>query len=46
VVLKANSIKQQQVVIFEILPEKRGKFNNTKSNTQKTGMLFKTLLLI
>jgi len=41
--LKANSIKQQQVVFFEILLENGGKFNNT--NTQKTGMLFKTLLL-
>ena len=45
-VLKASSIKQKQVVFFEILLERRGKFNNTKRNTQKTGMFFKTLLLI
>jgi hypothetical protein len=46
VVLTTYSIKKQQVLFFEILLEKRNKFNNTNSNTQNTGMLFKMLLLV
>jgi hypothetical protein len=42
---KANSVKGQQTMFFEIKLEKREKLNNTISNTKKAGMLLKALLI-
>jgi len=43
-VFKASNINQQQVMLFETSLERRGKFSGTIGNTQKAGMLFRTLL--
>jgi len=43
-VLKANSVKQQQLTFFWILLATNGKFKETIRTTQKVGGLCRTLL--